>query len=151
MPITPQTLWDVPGFASAPIFEPDDWRAAAEGGYPPIPELPIPPSVEAAPFTVAQVQDIANACSLAMSSGKPEPLAMPFTYAGPNVPGVRTGDVISHIVSDGAQCVTSAEADRICAGGSKTALCEARGMQIPTWAYAAAGVGALAFIWYATR
>ena len=116
-----------------------DGTSSAEGGYP-----PINPG-----FTAAQVQDISNACAVSMSSGQPEPLAVPFTYTGAlTFPGLVPGDTITHMLAGGPNgCISNAELARACKTSPDLPQCEFASKPIPRWAYAVGAVGALALLW----
>lgn len=90
-----------------------DGSAINADGYPPL--------QPAAALTAGQVLDIGLACEAAMQSGEPAPLRQPFTYQGQGTPGIQTGDHITHMLFQGGQCITNAEAERrgIAAPGGK--------------------------------
>jgi len=97
-----------------------------------------PPRDDWAP-TLAQSQDIMNACAASAASGRPEPLALPFEYRGPAVGWLRTGDIIDAIYNWDGECQARGSYERICAAlaadGRSDPHCEHARPKIPTWVW----------------
>ena len=105
-----------------------------DGGYPPL---------HASPLTLLQVADMAQACNAAQAGDGAAPLSAPFTYAGPSAPGLQTGDVITHMVMVGGQCITDAQAER---QGAATPSSTRRQVMIVVGVGAAVATAALIYV-----
>lgn len=99
----------------------------------------------APPLTAEQVSAMSNACGVAQQTGRRTSIGAPFEYTGPAFPGLLPGDIVTAMVPHGGECITDAEARRLCAEGVTIEASCPKGSQ---WMkFAAIGVAAAALIW----
>jgi hypothetical protein len=107
--------------------------ALTDDGYPPLNDW--------AP-TGAQLQDTMNACAASAASGRPEPLAIPYEYGGPNLGPLHTGDMIDEIYSWDGECLAGPSYRRRCSTMPNDPHCAGRGL--PAWVWWLGGLTVVA-------